>query len=320
MSDPTPVQVPEPDGRTIHERMAAILAELPAIGKNQRNQAQNFNFRGIDDVLNALNPLLAKHGVFYLPEVLERSTSERLISNNRVMFEVSLHVRYTFFGLTGDNVVASAWGEGTDMGDKSTPKAMTSAMKSALFQAFAISTEETADPDHGSPEESSGTRRGRQEPPPDAGGDDDPVADDETLKQVKDRIDALPEAQKAELRQRWMESRALAGHRPDNLTTSKVGLVLSLLNGAEAAARATGGPEAAKGPEKPAEAPQAGDEPAPGIPAEKVKAIEDEVKTLDQAEVDARLAHWTLPTTGAKDARRKRLVEAMVRDLVRQPA
>ena len=45
------------------------------------------------------------------------------------------------------------------MGDKATPKAMTGAMKACLFQAFAISTEETEDPDHQTPEETTGSRQ-----------------------------------------------------------------------------------------------------------------------------------------------------------------
>src|SRR5262245_23509059 len=105
---------------TIHERMAMILKALPAIGKGQRNTQQNFMYRGHDDVMNELNPLLSKYQVFFLPEVLERVTAQRTTSKGTVLYEVNLHVRYTFYGPRGDSVVASAWGEGTDAGDKST--------------------------------------------------------------------------------------------------------------------------------------------------------------------------------------------------------
>lgn len=140
---------------SIYVLMGRILAELPAIGKNSVNQQQGFNFRGIDDVLNALNPLLAKYGVFYVPRVLERLPMLRTTKSGGVMYEVNLHVQYTFYGPLGDSVVASAWGEGTDSGDKSTSKAMTGAMKQALFQAFAVSTQETSrdDSDNTTPED-----------------------------------------------------------------------------------------------------------------------------------------------------------------------
>lgn len=151
------VELP-PSSGTIYERMVSIIEELPAIGKNQRNQEQNFMFRGYDDVMNALNPLLAKHGVFVVPDVIERVTGERRTARDKTMYEVNLHVRFTFFGAGGDSFVASGWGEGTDMGDKATNKAMTGAFKYVLFQTFAIATAEQMDADAGSAEE---TTRGR---------------------------------------------------------------------------------------------------------------------------------------------------------------
>lgn len=144
-----------PDAPTIYQAMAAVLAELPAIGKNQTNSQQGYKFRGVDDVIDALNPLLAKHGLFFLPDVIERLESSRQTRNGGTMWVVNLHVKYTFYGPAGDSVEASGWGEGTDSGDKATQKAMTGAMKYVLFQVFAIATSEQAasDADHSTPEE-----------------------------------------------------------------------------------------------------------------------------------------------------------------------
>lgn len=135
------------EGLSIHRRMALVLADLPAIGKNQRNSEQGFMFRGYDDVMNALNPVLARHGVFFVPDVIERLTDKRATRSGGVMYEVNLHVRFTFYGPDGDSVTASGWGEGTDMGDKATNKAMTNALKYVLFQTFAISTQEAHETD-----------------------------------------------------------------------------------------------------------------------------------------------------------------------------
>lgn len=145
----TPREEPAP----IHVLLGRILAELPAIGKTQRNVQQNFDFRGHDDVMNALNPLLAKYGVFVMPFVLERVTDQRTTSKGSTMYEVNLHVRFRFYGPAGDYVEASGWGEGTDMGDKSTSKAMTMAFKYVLAAVLAISTAETIDTDGTSVEE-----------------------------------------------------------------------------------------------------------------------------------------------------------------------
>lgn len=140
---------------SIYERMAAVLRDLPAIAKASENKQQNYMFRGIDDVLNALNPVLAKHGVFYTPTVLEARTEQRTSGKGNSLYATWLHVQYTFYGLAGDTVTASAWGEGTDSLDKATNKAMTGAMKYCLFQVFAISTKEggDADTDHNPGEE-----------------------------------------------------------------------------------------------------------------------------------------------------------------------
>lgn len=150
------------EGMTIYQRLALIVAELPAIGKGQRNAQQDFMYRGHDDVMNELNPLLSKYGVFFVPNVIERVTAQRETQAGRVMYEVNLHVRYTFYGLLGDKVIASAWGEGTDSGDKSTNKAMTMALKNVLAQTFAVSTQEQSelDTDRSSPEPT--VARGRQ--------------------------------------------------------------------------------------------------------------------------------------------------------------
>lgn len=150
----------------IYVLMGKVLEELPAIGKNRRNEQQNFMFRGIDDALNALNPVLANHGVFFVPEVVERIDDNRVTAKGGTMYVVHLHVRYRFFGPAGDFVEATAWGEGTDSGDKATSKAMTAAMKSVLFQSFAISVEEQYDPDASTPEPSSPQRRPVQQQAP----------------------------------------------------------------------------------------------------------------------------------------------------------
>jgi len=144
-----------PSDASVFQRVLAIIDELPAIGKTQRNEQQKFMFRGHDDVMNALNPLLAKHGVFVVPNVIDRKVGERQTSRGATMYEVNLHVEFTFFGKAGDSFTASGWGEGTDMGDKATSKAMTMAFKYVIAEVFALATAEVSDADAGSPEETS---------------------------------------------------------------------------------------------------------------------------------------------------------------------
>lgn len=150
--------------KTIHQRLALILGELPPLGKDKKNEQQRFMFRSFDSMLNALNPLMAKHGVLVVPAVLERVTELRKTKSGSTMYEVNLHVQFTFYGEGGDSVVCSTWGEGTDLGDKATSKAHTMALKTALNQVLAISSEEFNDPDGGSAEESSRSAAGGTAP------------------------------------------------------------------------------------------------------------------------------------------------------------
>ena len=138
----------------IHQAMAAILAEIPSIGKDNRNKDQGFQYRGIDDVYNALHPLLARHKVFMAPTVLSRTSEDRTTAKGGVMQCVTLSVEYRFFHADGSFVSCTVMGEGRDISDKATNKAMASAHKYALLQTFCIPTEDIGqdDPDAETPE------------------------------------------------------------------------------------------------------------------------------------------------------------------------
>ena len=136
----------------IFARMVSILGDLDAIGKNSKNQAQGFNYRGIDDVYNAINPLLAKHGVFMTAQVIGKTREERTNAKGTVLAFTCLHMRYHFHGEDGSSLATEAEGEGMDSGDKSSNKAMAVAHKYALLQAFCIPTKDLDDPDKDSHE------------------------------------------------------------------------------------------------------------------------------------------------------------------------
>ena len=125
---------------TIYELIGHVLTEMPAVPKNgTAPQSQGgYRFRGIEDTVEALKPLFAKHGVFLLPEVVEWRPSERVIGSGKTMYCMTLRVRFTFYGPAGDSVSAVTIGEGTDMGDKATQKAMTAAFKYCLFETFLV--------------------------------------------------------------------------------------------------------------------------------------------------------------------------------------
>lgn len=138
----------------IYESIAAIMQEIPAIGKEKKNKERGFMYRGIDDVMNVLQPLLSKYRVFAVPEVLEQVREERVAKSGRNLLFSLLRIKYTFYAEDGSSVSAVVIGEGMDSADKASNKAMAVAMKYAFFQLFCIPTEEMVDPDGESPEDS----------------------------------------------------------------------------------------------------------------------------------------------------------------------
>lgn len=132
----------------IYAAMAAIAAEIGAIGKDKRcTQGANFAYRGIDDVYNALNPIMAKHGVFVLPIAGERTTETRQTQKGATIEVVVMRMTYKFCHADGSSVEAVTVGQAMDSGDKATNKAMAIAHKYAILQAFCIPTEDMEDPD-----------------------------------------------------------------------------------------------------------------------------------------------------------------------------
>lgn len=133
----------------IYESLLGVMSDIGAIGKNSKNSQQGWNFRGIDQVFNALQPALIKNGVIVVPEVLESTRTERVNTKGTNMFYTVERVKYTFYAKDGSSVSAIVDGEGMDTGDKSTSKALSIAFKYACFQVFCIPTEEMkqSDPD-----------------------------------------------------------------------------------------------------------------------------------------------------------------------------
>lgn len=139
----------------VYQAINAVQAELSKDGitKSRRNQQQGYNFRGIDDVYNALSPLLAKYGLCILPRVLARDCQERTTQKGGVLFYVTVEAEFDFVcAEDGSKHVVRTFGEAMDSADKATNKAMSAAYKYAAFQAFAIPTEADNDADAHTPE------------------------------------------------------------------------------------------------------------------------------------------------------------------------
>ena len=131
----------------IYQSIVAVMSDVGVIGKNTKNTQQGFMFRGIDAVMNALQPAMLKNHIFVVPEVLEQTREERTTTNGKTLIYSILKMKYTFYAEDGSSISAVIIGEGMDSGDKASNKAMSIAFKYACFQVFCIPTEEMKDPD-----------------------------------------------------------------------------------------------------------------------------------------------------------------------------
>lgn len=131
----------------IYAAISAAMADISAIGKHKYNQQQDFKFRGIDDVMNALKPILTKNKIFTVPQVLEQTREIKVTAKGGELRYSLLRIAFRFYATDGSFVEAVTLGEGMDSGDKASNKAMAIAYKYALFQVFCIPTEEMTDPD-----------------------------------------------------------------------------------------------------------------------------------------------------------------------------
>ena len=149
----------------IYSAICGVMEDIGVVGKNDTNKQQGFKYRGIDSVMNALNPAMIKHKIFCVPEVLEQTREERTTAKGATLIYSVCKMRYRFYATDGSSVDAGVVGEGMDSGDKATNKAMSVAFKYACFQTFCIPTEDLMDdPDADSHENTKKVDKGTSQP------------------------------------------------------------------------------------------------------------------------------------------------------------
>ena len=134
------------DTPTVHQALNKVMGDVQAVKKDSKNQAQRFNFRGIDAVMNAVGPALRKYGVTILPEDVDVHRSNGTTANGKQTAEVVVKVTYRVYGPGGDSIHGKVAAEAMDFGDKAIAKAMSVAYRTFLLQALTIPTDDP-DPD-----------------------------------------------------------------------------------------------------------------------------------------------------------------------------
>jgi hypothetical protein len=126
----------------IYAALSAVMADVDHVAKRDRNEQQRFLFRGVDAVVNAVGPVLRKHHVLVIPQTESVDYAQLTTRNGGSMTSCRVVVTYTFYAEDGSNISSRVAAESFDSGDKSTPKAMSVAFRTALLQALALPTDE----------------------------------------------------------------------------------------------------------------------------------------------------------------------------------
>lgn len=128
--------------------ITALNAAYMECGYVQKQGAKglNYKFAGETAFIEALRPVLIKHGIVVFQSGCEViSTEGYKTSQGNNMNRIIARFEFTFAHVSGQSIKVTALGEGADTGDKTAPKCNTGALKYALRQTLLIETGD--DPD-----------------------------------------------------------------------------------------------------------------------------------------------------------------------------
>lgn len=133
----------------IYGAICELMSNVQSIAKNHTSEHGKFQFRGIDDVLNAVGAPMRELCIFAVPRLLTTTRTPTTSKSGGGLMNTVVEVEFDFIaGADGSKLtVGPIPGEAMDSGDKSTAKAMSVAYRIALIQLLAIPTGDR-DPDH----------------------------------------------------------------------------------------------------------------------------------------------------------------------------
>jgi hypothetical protein len=173
-------QVQQPQ-LNLYQRWNRVLGELESVEKAGVNKEQgNYKYMETPDLLKALRPLLAKHGLVLITNPAEGTgveaetsvglaieDSEYQSSQGKTMHYVRLRMDYTLVNIDdpSDQITLIGISDASDVADKAIHKCRTSALKYMLRDNFLVDAQDDAEADKQTHERgSSQTRVGQSAP------------------------------------------------------------------------------------------------------------------------------------------------------------
>lgn len=127
----------------------AVMADVGYVKATGRNTQQNYNYTSDEDLLKAIQPAMAAHGLALIPAAISEVETDAAYQTKTggTMWRRAAIVTYNLAHTSGAVMPVTVYAEGCDTADKGAVKLMTAAYKYALRQAFAIPTGDDAERD-----------------------------------------------------------------------------------------------------------------------------------------------------------------------------
>ena len=125
--------------------ICAVMLDVPAVGASSTNTHQRYKYTSDAELLCALQPSMARHGLAIVPMQSAPTVVERSTSSGKGGVRIDLVQTYRICHSSGQWMTAEVMGCGTDTQDKAPYKAMTGAFKYILRQTFAVPTGDDAE-------------------------------------------------------------------------------------------------------------------------------------------------------------------------------
>lgn len=128
----------------IQTALVAAQKDICGIGIAKLGRADlggaKVNYRGIEQAMNEMSPILVRYGITVTPRYSDLSITERQKAEGKATRFVTIKGAFTFAADDGSHVVSECYGEAMDNGDKAVIKAQSVAFRTALFQQFVVPT------------------------------------------------------------------------------------------------------------------------------------------------------------------------------------
>lgn len=134
----------------VNQRIHKVMVEMKTINKNGYNKFHQYKYATETDYVEALRPLLEKHGLVVSPRILEVPSILGPDEKGNILTTILIEFKLTNVDNPQDFSVAVVSGQGSDKGDKGIYKALTGAKKYWAALTFMVETGDDPERDSGS--------------------------------------------------------------------------------------------------------------------------------------------------------------------------